>query len=453
MSFEKLIPYEAATLVVEAYMAYYSQYRRITKRARIRFEQKDWHGIQADARARIDLYKDRVGETTDKLLDLLGERSTDRHFWLQTKVHFSQEIANFNTRNIAESFYNSVFRHAHKGELGKDDRLMFVHGRGNYREFKSRIPIVHTLPLSGSLDLSMQYLLQFYHFDVAYEDLPRDIDYLTRRLTEWVEANAVPEFPIQLQVLKSIFYRNKAAYIVGRLIQHGSPVPFIIPILNGPNGLVVDTLLLSEEEISTIFSYNRSYFLVDLDIVSEMVYFLRSVMPKKNVSELYNSIGFEKHGKTVFFREFERHLSRSTDTFTYPAGIKGMVMTVFTLPSFPVVFKVIKDRFTPPKQVTYADVVNRYELINRHDRVGRMSDSYLFQQLSLPLQRIDAEVLLELQKECASRIEFRDENELIIKHAYVEKRMIPLDVYLSRATPTMAREAINEYGKAIKEMA
>jgi isocitrate dehydrogenase kinase/phosphatase len=176
-------------------------------------------------------------------------------------------------------------------------------------------------------------------------------------------------------------------------------------------------------------------------------------MPTKSLGELYNAIGFEKHGKTVFYRDFESHLNRSTDKFDFTEGIKGMVMTVFTLPSYPMVFKVIKDRFVPPKQVTFEDVVSRYELVNRHDRVGRMADSYLFQQLTLPVQRIVPELLEELQKECASRIEFKDNNELIIKHVYIEKKMIPLDVYLKTATPFEAREAINEYGKAIKEMA
>ncbi|PSR09757.1 MAG: bifunctional isocitrate dehydrogenase kinase/phosphatase, partial [Bacteroidetes bacterium] len=175
-------------------------------------------------------------------------------------------------------------------------------------------------------------------------------------------------------------------------------------------------------------------------------------MPTKSLGELYNCIGFEKHGKTVFYREFERHLALSTDDFTFTEGIKGMVMTVFTLPSYPVVFKVIKDKFKPPKQVTYDEVVSRYTLVNAHNRVGRMSDSYFFQQLSLPLKRIAPELLEELRNDCPTRFEIEGDT-LILKHCYIEKRMIPLDVYLQKATPFEAREAINEYGKAIKEMA
>lgn len=453
MVFEKLIPYEAAYLVLEAYIGYHGKYKRITKRAQIRFEQKDWHGIQEAARQRISLYKELVGHSTDLLLDFLGERTADREVWLRMRHYYAEEIANFNTRNIAESFYNSVFRHAHRGELGKDDELMFVHGHGSYREFKSTVPIYHSLYLTGTYELGLQQMLEYYPFDIDFEDIKRDLQYLLRALREWAQEHAVDGFPLQLQILKSVFFRNKTAYIVGRLVQHGKPTPFVMPILHAKSGgLIIDALLLHEREVSTIFSYNRAYFLVDVDIVSEMVDFLRSIMPTKSLGELYNSIGFEKHGKTVFYRDFERHLAQTMDQFTFPVGIRGMVMTVFSLPSHPTVFKIIKDKFKPPKQVTHKEVVERYELVNKHDRVGRMADSYLFQQLSLPISRVAPDVLEELKAECASQIEIR-ETELILKHCYIEKRMIPLDVYLQNAASEEAREAINEYGKAIKEMA
>ncbi|MCB0639672.1 MAG: bifunctional isocitrate dehydrogenase kinase/phosphatase [Lewinella sp.] len=450
--FEKLIPYEAASIVLEAYVSYYSQYKRITKRAKIRFEQRDWHGIQADSRERILLYRERVGAVVKTLLQFLGERAGSRELWLETKANFAEEIANFNTRNIAETFYNSVFRHAHHGQLGKDDQLMFVYGTGSYREFRSREPIFHTLYLTGPLEIHIRQLMAYFPFDTPMDDPERDMGYIIRRLEEWQAKSMLPNLPLRLEVLKSVFFRNKAAYIVGRLVQTEKPTPFVISLLQGSNGLVVDTLLLDEPDVSTIFSYNRSYFLVDVDIVSDTVDFLRTILPTKNLGELYNSIGFEKHGKTVFYRELERHMMLSQDKFDFTPGIKGMVMTVFNLSSYNMVFKVIKDKFAPPKQVTYQEVVDRYELVNRHDRVGRMADSYLFERLSLPLRRIAKPLLKELQEDCPSKIEIKD-GKLILKHLYVEKKMVPLNLYLEEASPEEARDAINEYGKAIKEMA
>lgn len=450
--FGKLIPYEAACMIMEAYVVYYVRYKRITKRAKIRFERRDWHGIQADSRERITLYREMVGETVEKLLNFLGDRAHGRELWLETKAMFAEELTNFNTRNIAETFYNSVFRHAHRGQLGKDDELMFVYGSGTYHEFRSRAPIYHTLYLTGPLELYMRQLMAYFAFDAAWEDAERDLHYIIRRLRDWQKADMLPNLPLRLEVLKSVFFRNKSAYVVGRLVQTEKPTPFILSIQHGRKGLCVDTLLLDDRDVSTIFSYNRAYFLVDVDIVRETVDFLRSILPTKHIGEIYNSIGFEKHGKTVFYREFERHLLLSQDKFDFTPGIKGMVMTVFNLPSYNMVFKVIKDQFAPPKQVTHQEVVDRYELVNRHDRVGRMADSYLFVRLALPLRRIAPELLAELRSDCPSKIEIRGD-QLILKHVYVEKKMVPLNIYLEEATTAEARDAINEYGKAIKEMA
>jgi len=211
-------------------------------------------------------------------------------------------------------------------------------------------------------------------------------------------------------------------------------------------------LLLDYNDVSSIFSYSRSYFLVDVDIVSETIDFIKPILPTKQQDELYNSIGFEKHGKTVFYRNFERHLLRSSDKFVIAPGTKGMVMSVFTLPSYGMVFKLIKDRFDPPKKVTERIVKEKYELVNQHERVGRMTDSHMFLNMVFDLKRFSPELLEELKQVAASKIVITD-NTLEIKHLYVEKRMIPLNLYLETATLEEITHAMDEYGKAIKQLA
>jgi isocitrate dehydrogenase kinase/phosphatase len=240
-------------------------------------------------------------------------------------------------------------------------------------------------------------------------------------------------------VLKSIFYRNKGAYIVGRMYLDDRIHPFIIPLAHENEGIYADTLLLEPNDISSIFSYNRAYFLVDTDIASEMVDFLKSIMPSKSLGELYNSIGFEKHGKTVLYRELLRHLDASADKFIIAPGVKGMVMTVFTLPSYSMVFKMINDKFRPPKMVTEQEVKSKYDLVSAHDRVGRMADSHMFENLTLPLNRFDPELIEELKKECASKIKINQDT-IEIKHMYIEKKMIPLDIYLKNESFALLKE-------------
>ncbi len=449
--FDKLLPYEAAHLILGAYFSYFHQFRGITRRASIRFELRDWQGIQADARERNTLYRDAVGLTTAKVLALLGPKAADREIWKLTKEQFSHEVQNFNTRNIAETFYNSVFRHSHKG-ISADADHMYVHATATYREFKSTTPIYHRFFIERNLAQTFALLLRRYTFDAPWEDQSRDIEYLARSLREFVEAKSLDLDAYHIESLKAVFYRNRGAYIVGRMYSRTRIYPLVIPILHQDSGLFIDALLTDDKDVSSIFSYNRSYFLVDVDIASEMVDFLQSFLPSKSLSELYNSIGFEKHGKTIFYRDLLRHMTRSTDQFVEAPGIKGMVMHVFTLPSYGMVFKLIKDRFAPPKQMTEAQVKEKYELVNVHDRVGRMTDTHMFENLLFERSRFSEELLDALMIDAPSKVTIDDQH-VEIRHLYAEKKMTPLNMYLETATEEDVYEAIDGYGSAIKELA
>ncbi len=449
--FEKLIPYDAAYIILDAYIKHHHQFKRITKRAKIRFEHRDWTGIQSDARQRIALYRDSVGETTEQVLAFLGERAHDAEVWHLMKEMFLAEIFNFNTRNIAETYYNSIFRHSHKG-LSVDENLMFVHATGTYREIRSSMPIYYTFFLTRPLEMTIRQIFSYYTWDAPFEDLERDIGYIADTLASKLPPGKHLSRTCRIETLHSVFYRNKGAYLVGRLVLDDRTYPFVMPLLHEENGIYVDALLLEYNDVSSIFSYNRTYFLVDTDIASEMVDFLRTILPTKSLGELYNSIGFEKHGKTVLYRDFLRHLDRSVDKFAIAPGIKGMVMSVFHLPSYPMVFKVIKDHFPPPKNVTEREVKEKYEIVSLHDRVGRMADSHMFENFVFDLDRFEEALIEELCQVAASKVRIED-GKLEIRHLYIEKKMIPLNLFLESATVEEAEEVINEYGNAIKQMA
>ncbi|MCL4150612.1 UNVERIFIED_CONTAM: hypothetical protein GTU68_004940, partial [Idotea baltica] len=255
-----------------------------------------------------------------------------------------------------------------------------------------------------------------------------------------------------VEVLRAVFYRNKGAYIVGRIWVKDLPHPFIIPLLHNQNGIFADTLITDPNEASIIFSFTRSYFLVEIDIPSELVRFLKSIMPLKPLADLYNSIGFNKHGKTQLYRDFVHHLDQSDDEFIIAPGIKGMVMSVFVLPSYHIVFKLIKDKFDPPKTSNRGHVKTQYKLVSMHDRVGRMADTHEFEHFAFPRDRFSAELLAELQKVAPSILEMT-ETEIIIKHLYTERKMIPLNMFLETASEESAEEVVDEYGNTIKQLA
>jgi isocitrate dehydrogenase kinase/phosphatase len=192
--------------------------------------------------------------------------------------------------------------------------------------------------------------------------------------------------------------------------------------------------------------------MVDASIPSQYVLFLKSLMPAKPVSEIYSVMGYNKHGKTYFYRAAVRHMESSMDKYIVAPGIKGMVMSVFTLPSYPYVFKVIKDHFTPPKEVTHEQVREKYRLVKRADRAGRMADTQEFTNLAFERERFSDELMDELYRVAPSVIVERG-RALVIRHLYVERRMTPLNLYLQSADDEDILEVMDEYGNAIKQLA
>jgi len=266
-----------------------------------------------------------------------------------------------------------------------------------------------------------------------------------------------PQPNLQVQVLDSAFYRNKAAYVIGKIVNGTEEFPFAIPVLQtDDHELVLDTILLDPWRIAALFSLSRAYFMVDMEVPSAYVQFLGSMMPGKPRSELYTMLGLGKQGKTMFFRDLFHHLHHSEDQFVVAPGIRGMVMMVFTLPSFPYVFKVIKDVFGPTKEVDHATVRRKYQLVKQVDRVGRMADTLEFSYAALPRSRISAELMDELQRQVPSQLEM-DGDDLVIKHLYIERRMEPLNLYLDRMDKAgrddLIDAAVKEYGDAIRQLA
>src|SRR5205814_3755889 len=136
----------------------------------------------------------------------------------------------------------------------------------------------------------------------------------------------------------------------------------------------------------------------DMEVPAASVSFLRWLMPKKPRAELYMAVGLAKQGKTLFYRDLHYHLKHSTDRFSVAPGIKGMVMLVFTLPSYPYVFKVIRDWFEPPKDADRKLVEERYHYVKHLDRVGRLADTLEFSHVGFPLARIDPALLAEIER-------------------------------------------------------
>ena len=311
------------------------------------------------------------------------------------------------------------------------------------------------LPLTGSHEKITGCLLKTltgFGLGNRFQDLRRDIRRLETAIHEHQGKGWKTQPNYQIQVLASLFFRGKAAYIVCRIINGDRTQALVIPLLqDDERRIYADTALMRRKDVTILFSFTRAYFMVDMEVPSTYVRFLLSIMPGKSSVDLYAMLGLQKQAKTLFYRELLYHMRHSRDNFQIAPGARGMVMLVFTLPSFQFVFKLIRDRFDPPKTSTREEVRQKYQLVKYHDRVGRLADTLEYSNVAIELDRIEPELLRELRTSAADSIE-ETGDKLIIRHVYIERRMEPLDQYLSQVSGSKRRRAIRDFGQAIRDM-
>lgn len=440
-----------ARAAAEAYTSLSHRFRIITRRARIRFAGRDWKGMAADAAERLDLYGQVARETAVTVRSILGERVDDRMVWAAMKAVFSGLIADRPDWELAETFFNSVTRRIFS-TVGVDPRIEFVDTDYDVPPREAPHPVYRTYGRHEDLTSLMRQIIADGEVGGAFVDLVGDAVLAAERIEEHLRTIGALRTVDRVEVISSVFYRGKGAYVVGRLFSGSHTVPLVLAFLHPAEGVVLDAVLLTENEVSILFSFARSYFHVDAESPYALVGFLASIMPRKRRAELYISIGHNKHGKTELYRDLRRYLAETGERFEPARGTPGLVMEVFTLPGFDVVFKVIKDSFGEPKRITRLDVFDRYRLVYRHDRAGRLVDAQEFEHLEFDRDRFDPGLLERLATNCAKTVTV-EATTVTIHHAYVERRVIPLDVFLREADPAAAREAIVDYGRAIKDMA
>ncbi|HYN12394.1 MAG TPA: bifunctional isocitrate dehydrogenase kinase/phosphatase [Burkholderiales bacterium] len=450
------LPRDIARAILAGFDRHYRLFTDAALEARALFERAAWPAMRSLARERIQMYDLRVQEAVDALRRDFPD-SGDESLWPAIKQAFIGLLHEHKQPECAETFYNSVAcellhrRHYHNEFIFWRPAVATEHLEGEGLTFRCYYP------LKGGLRRTLRDIGASFGLANPWENAQRDLHNIVHALRSHFPRPARAQPDLQIQVLASLFFRNKAAYVVGRLINAHHDLPFAVPILQNERGeLYLDALLVGEDQLLVLFSFARAYFFVDMEVPAAYVSFLRWLMPKKPRAELYMAVGLAKQGKTLFYRDLHYHLKHSTDRFAVAPGIKGMVMLVFTLPSFPYVFKVIRDRFAPPKDIDRQTVMDRYLMVKLHDRVGRMADTLEYSLVALPLERFHPALVEELKRECGSLIGF-DADKLVIGHVYIERRMQPLNLHLEDCRrdhdEAALRQALREYGNAIKELA
>jgi isocitrate dehydrogenase kinase/phosphatase len=431
------------------FAAYQRAFRDASRAAARHFERCDWAAGHANAAARLALYAAHVERAIAAVTACAGARSAERDLWAGMRSAYATLVDGVADQEIAETFFNSVTRR-HFGTVGVDQPIEFLEpwrplppaspddadsrwcagGRGD-------------VPLAAAVLATVPHPLANGKADAE-------------RVGEAVRAAVADAWGASevdgAEMLATLFYRNKGAYLVGRLRRGGQSLPLVVALLNTPTGVVADAVLTSSDEVSVVFGFAWSYFHADIARPSATVAFLSAIMPQKRVDELYTAIGYNKHGKTELYRALTYHLAQPSARFEEAEGTKGLVMTVFTLPSLNIVLKIIKDRIGAPKRTTRRHVMAQYHRVFVHDRVGRLADAQLFQGLEFRRECFSEVLLAELLDVAPSAV--RVAGDLVtLGHLYTERRLRPLNLYLQEVDDAAADAAILDYGNAIKDLA
>ena len=449
---KKLIA-ECSQIIYDGFVRYNSAFHKMTRRARTRFEQRDWKGHQEDIVERVYLYEKSVQRVVIALRRTMTLRVKDHKLWYEIRAYFGDRLKKVPDAGFIKTFFNSVTRRIFD-TVGIDPQLEFVHS-----SLEEDIEMIKALslrryPYWGSVRKIFETILEEFSFRVPYTDVQSNAGLIADEIIHFMKNH--PEMHeeeiLRFEFIDTFFYQSARAYMIGRIILHSGISPIVIAFKNTDSRIEVDAVLLSEEEVSIVFSYTRSYYFADPNSVVGTVHFIHSILPRKPIDELYTVLGRLRQGKTERYRTFSRHLKNTTDKFVHTEGDTGLVMIVFTLPSYDLVFKIMRDKFGYPKTISHTDVVEKYKLVSKHDRAGRMIDTQEFQKLEFPVDRFSDELREELLKEAADRVSIEDSN-LLFSQIYIERRVKPLNIYINEVSREEAVLAILDYGQAIKDLA
>lgn len=441
------LPAAIAAQIAEHFRAYNEEFGRITRRAAAHFAARDWRSAERDSVARIELYEQRVSACLGRLVADAGVRRLDARPWSEIKRSYEQLLTARPDGDFYRTFFNSVSRDLF-GTVGVDPDLEFCASTGCSA---GNVPLrIHGV--GAALPSAVREMLGDLPFAAVLREIDAAVHKVSAEIGRHYEVYRPSASPAAIERIEPLFYRGHSAFLIARIVDDGAVTPLVIAFANTAEGVCLDAVMLSRAEVGSLFGFERSYFHVDLPVVGAAVTLLRTLMPRKPIDELYTVLGRAKQGKTERYFALRRQLETSIDSFVHAPGERGLVMIVFTLPSHDLVFKVIRDRFEPPKGTTREEVMERYRFVFQHDRAGRLVDAQEFKRLRLPLARFMPALTEELLGGAARTCRV-DGADLIIEHCYVERRLRPLNLFLREADPAAAESAVIDYGNALRDLA
>ena len=446
-----------ASDVIHAHtMAFQHRARAIPQAAKRAFELRDWQESLRLSRERIVIFRWLQDRALAWLSDFTQDEPDQEAFWDLVVEHHKARIADTYQGDVAYAFLASIRRHA------MQDRWRFIdysyrRATGAKRPALADRAIIHKeLRFTGPVHAAtINRVMTVLGLNGTFVDLPRDCAAIAQRINEQfgIQSTAAQG---RILVIDGGFYRNRGAYLVGRIDVFAEQHPFALALLNGDQGIYVDAVILDSDPLRYIFSSSLANFHVTNPNFHELIDFLYTLMPKRPRGLHYSTIGYNHVGKTAVMLEIERHMARGEDHLDYAPGPRGSVAIGFTARELRYVLKIIRDK--PTDQYKWGHfpgieaVLAKYRQVHELNRAGSMLDNVMYRNAALPETFFDAELLAELLDAASENVALQH-GMVVFRHLIVQMKMSPLPEFLKTASAEDARQAISSLGRCIKNNA
>ncbi|MEQ1713623.1 MAG: isocitrate dehydrogenase kinase/phosphatase AceK regulatory subunit, partial [Hyphomicrobium sp.] len=451
---------ERTRIVAEILMAvfndYYARSRRMPFLAKEAFETRNWPAVLDLSRERLLIYSQSVSKVGPAIRAGCPELSSDESFWTDVETQYVGMIRGRYEADLAFAFLNSMRRKVYADEWKP---VEYSHGRAAAPSASLSEPVVRMFQASTPIPAeSVLRMLKIPKFTVGWRDLEGDAARVAEVISAAISRTGQPHgTAIKIFMVNAGFYRNRGAYLLGRIAVPGfGTLPLLVALLNDKGGIYVDAVLTESDELQYVFSSTLANFHVTNPHYHELAQFLFSVMPKRPLGLHYSTIGYNHVGKVAVINEMAREQTRTGERLDTAVGFRGTVAIGFSMPSSRYVMKIIRDKPTAGyKWGTFAGVpavIDKYRLVHDINRAGSMLDNIIYYNVRLNRDWFAPALLDELVAEAPSTVTVQGDG-VVFKHIITQMKLIPLPVFLETASRVDAEAAVVNLGTCIKNNA
>lgn len=440
--------------ILERFDDFYREFRNVPPLAKHAFERRDHATSIWLSRYRLSLYSKSVHKIGLFLKSVLPEVSAEETIWDRIEEKYLDSISNRYEADLTFAYLHSIRRIIYRGEW-RPVEYSFGEIEDSSEAYPDELIRKYSVADNRSAHIFEDILL-LPGLSTKFIDITRDAELIRDRINDTFPQYSSPNIHT-IEMIETGFYRNRGAYIVGRITTtNGNRYPLIIALLNNEQGIFVDALLLSERDAHNLFSSTLANFHVDTDYYHELSSFLYSIMPNRAHSLHYSTIGYNHVGKVAVIKELKEELETNNGVFDTAIGFRGTVAIGFSGPSSAYNLKVIRNHPTDGYKwgnfEGIESVMEKYSQVHEINRTGSMLDNIIYFNIALEKNLFSPSLLEELLVDASETVSLQD-NAIVFKYLIVQPRLTPLPVFLETASEEDAKTVVINLGDCIKNNA